>query len=444
MKFLLQSFSGQNRCLIRALGRRYCAAASTEEYSKRNYANNLSEYNTVVNSITAQRRSFLLRDVYDDMILDGVKPSADIFHSLVVGVMKRARLQDALFFREEMKTLGIAPDVNLYNFLISTCGKCKNSNEAIRVFEEMKRYEVKPNAQTYICLLNACAAAGRLDRVYAIVRDMTAAGAGLNRFCYAGLITAHLNKVPRQDDLSTKILELVEQSKGWSSVDASRRSAENMMYGVSEEELYNTPTAEYTHRPRFFQRNLTVYHVAFSALADLKDVKALEALLEMLKQDGHETDTYMVIQIIRCYLHSGDLDTGLKWFEDYMSTGKAPVIELYTTLVEGAMVGYTPKGMQLAQDTLVQMNDRNFFLDPKNGAYLLEKAAGEKTGGYTTANYIWDLMQARKIIPTLPAAEAYYKGLKEREIPQDDPRLMLVTRTYDSLRLRVGTGSTRQ
>ena len=33
-------------------------------------------------------------------------------------------------------------------------------------------------------------------------------------------------------------------------------------------------------------------------------------------------------------------------------------------------------------------------------------------GGYITANYIWDLLQARKITPFLPAVEAYYKGLK--------------------------------
>lgn len=41
---------------------------------------------------------------------------------------------------------------------------------------------------------------------YAIVRDMTAAGAGLDKFCYAGLITAHTNKIPRADDTATKVI----------------------------------------------------------------------------------------------------------------------------------------------------------------------------------------------------------------------------------------------
>lgn len=198
--------AGHNGSLLRALGRRYFAA-STEEYAKRNYANNASEYNTVVASLTAQRRlcshlseiglfllllsfsissiwclsllfwlsrlfsilfqerkesqeaklktssnehipwglkSFdsglcifwfcvfpesnvkalfiiyltslwsrhnLLRDVYDDMMLDGVQPTRDVFHSLIVGTMKGARMQDAFYFRDQMKAMGLLPDV---------------------------------------------------------------------------------------------------------------------------------------------------------------------------------------------------------------------------------------------------------------------------------------------------------------------------------------------
>lgn len=56
-------------------------------------------------------RHYLLRDVYDDMMLDGVKPERDTFHSLIVGTMKGARLQDAFFFHNEMKAMGLVPDV---------------------------------------------------------------------------------------------------------------------------------------------------------------------------------------------------------------------------------------------------------------------------------------------------------------------------------------------
>ncbi|CAM8902067.1 unnamed protein product [Rhodiola kirilowii] len=431
---LLQTISAsvRNRSLLRVFGRRQFSTASAD-YDKRNYAANVPEYNTVISALTAQRRPYLLRDVYDDMMLDGVQPNRDTFHSFVIGTMKGARMEDALFFKDEMKAMGLLPDVALYNFLISTCGKCANYDRAIHILEEMKRNDVKPTGQTFICLLNACASAGRVDLVYAIVRDMTAAGLGLNKFCYAGLIAAHKNKMPRADDIATKIIDLLEQSKGWSSVEQSKNNAENVMMDLSEEELYNLPTAEFVHRRVFLNRALTVYHAALLACADLQLVEAMESILEMLKNEGYDPDVFCLMQMMRCYLHCGDIDRGLKIFEDYKNSGRPPISELYVTLIEGAMVGHTPRGMQLAQSTLEEMVTENITLPPKYTNGLLLAAAGEKTGGYTTANYLWDLMQARNLNPSTLAVEAYYNGLKRREIPQDDPRLMFVTRTYDQL-----------
>ncbi|XP_010231720.1 pentatricopeptide repeat-containing protein At4g35850, mitochondrial [Brachypodium distachyon] len=413
-------------------------ATSTEEYMRRNYANNVSEYNTVIGSLVQQRRPYLLRDAYDDMILDGVQPVRDTFHNLIVGTMKGSRMQDAFYFRDQMREMGLQPDVNLYNFLISTCGKCQNSDAAILLLEEMKAHGVKLKGETYICLLNALAATGRTDQVYAIVRDMTAAGLGLNKFCYAGLITAFKNKTPTSEDTTAKILEFVQQSKGWQYVErVANDSAENIMMNVSEEELYNLPTAEYAHRRGFIFKQLTIYHVAVHACADLRSKETLEALLDMLTKDGFTNDAFIVMHAVRCYLRCGDIDSAVKMFEEFSSSKPTPA-ELYVKLAEGAMIGYTPRGMQLAQETLEKMTKRNLFLNPKMGTDLLLAASGEKTGGYTTANYIWDLLQARKIIPALPAVEAYHKGLKEREIPSDDPRLLNVAHTLDNLQLRFG------
>lgn len=71
-----------------------------------------------------------------------------------------------------------------------------------------------------------------------------------------------------------KIIELVNQSKGWSYIEHAKDNAENVLIGVSEEELYSLPTATYvTRRYNFLNRALTVYHAAFQALADFKDVE---------------------------------------------------------------------------------------------------------------------------------------------------------------------------
>ncbi|KAG0470237.1 hypothetical protein HPP92_016937 [Vanilla planifolia] len=432
VKFL----SGHGRRALPGLESLRQYSADAAEYARRNYANNVSEYNTVIESLIAQRRGNLLRDVYDDMMLDAVQPLRDTFHLLIVGAMKSNRLQDAFFFRDEMKAMGLPPDVNLYNFLISACGRSKNSATAIKLLEEMKKHEVKLKGETYICLLNACAATGRTDLVYAIVRDMTAAGLGLNKFCYAGLITAFKNKQPTTDETTNKIVELVKQSKGWSSIETSSDGGEKVMMNLSEEELYNIPTAEYVHRRGFINRQLTVYHVALHASAELKSKVTMETLLNMLKEDGFTYDVFIVMQAMRCYCLCGDVDSAVKMFEEFSSTRPA-LPELYVTIIEGAMLERTPERMKLAFDYLEKMNARGLFLNARQGNDLLLAAALDE-GDYVNANYIWDMMQSRKTTVFLPAVEAYYKGLKARPIPPDDPRVVMVGRVYDDLSARMG------
>ncbi|PHU29747.1 hypothetical protein BC332_01840 [Capsicum chinense] len=108
---------------------------------------------------------------------------------------------------------------------------------------------------------------------YSIVRDMTVAGLGLNKFCYAGLITTLKNKEPVRDDIASKIIELVEQSNGWSAVEALSDVPVRTMIGVTEE-LYNLPTTEYIFWiGGFLNMELIFYHVVFHTCADLKSVE---------------------------------------------------------------------------------------------------------------------------------------------------------------------------
>nr|XP_048322724.1 pentatricopeptide repeat-containing protein At4g35850, mitochondrial-like [Ziziphus jujuba var. spinosa] len=45
------------------------------------------------------------------MMLDGVQPTRDTFHFVIVGTMKSSCLQDAFYFSDQMKSMGLVPDV---------------------------------------------------------------------------------------------------------------------------------------------------------------------------------------------------------------------------------------------------------------------------------------------------------------------------------------------
>lgn len=79
----------------------------------------------------------------------------------------------------------------------------------------MKRFQIACFSETPFCFPVVCVSHGSYVSLlcqcyrYAIVRDMTAAGLGLNKFCYAGLIAAHRNKTPDAtvtDDTATKVI----------------------------------------------------------------------------------------------------------------------------------------------------------------------------------------------------------------------------------------------
>ena len=75
------------------------------------------------------------------------------------------------------------------------------------------------------------------------------------------------------------------------------------MKGITEEELYNLPTAEYVHRRAgFIARQLTVYHVAFLACADLKDVQVMSEWYNV------SVDIYSRLgRVLFVYLYSQDI-----------------------------------------------------------------------------------------------------------------------------------------
>jgi hypothetical protein len=184
---------------------------------------------------------------------------------------------------------------------------------------------------------------------------MTASGLGLNKFRYSGLITAFKNREPVTEETTSKIIELVKLSKGWSSVEASSGNGDSGMIGVMEEELYNVPTFEIVQR-NYFNRLLTVYHTALHDCADLGSKEAVDTISEMLKQDGYVPDLFCVTQVMRHYLRCRDIKGDKKILDDYISSRKPLAMEFYTTLVQGTMIKYTPDGMEKDIVTFSKVN----------------------------------------------------------------------------------------
>ena len=56
-------------------------------------------------------RAYLLRDVFDEMSLNGVRPTRPVWLTALHIAMRARKLGDALHFWEEMRRHGVEPDV---------------------------------------------------------------------------------------------------------------------------------------------------------------------------------------------------------------------------------------------------------------------------------------------------------------------------------------------
>lgn len=417
-------------CIKEHVGRvQFYSSVIPAEYEKRNYARDVNQYTDVLYNLNNFNRSFLLRDVYDDMLLDGIQPHSDTFLPLLVGCMKSGRLQDAFFFYEEMKCMGYIPDDLTFNCLIATCGRCRQQRRAFQVVEEMMHFGVRPKLKTLTALLGACGAAGLPKEAAGVVQRITESGLALNKYCYAALIAAEKNQLGKKSDVFEKIIEILRQARSWSGLDVfgSGREGSDVIDEI-DEYIYCLPTINFVRgRANFVDRRLTVYHAALSACADLKNTAALRSVVEMLRQDGFQPDLFCVAEILRCHVACKEYGIALRALNGYLNSGRPARTELFVVFILEAMKGFSQEGMETAKKVMQDLLNRGLLMNNKMHSDLLELASQEPGGDFSMANLLFDLMQKRRLSLPRRIIEIYYRGLRRRQIPEGDPRLKQVT-----------------
>eukprot|EP00850_Spirogloea_muscicola_P023280 SM000344S13004 [mRNA] locus=s344:70650:74758:+ [translate_table: standard] len=392
-----------------------------------------------------RKKSFLLRDAYEDLVMDGLAPSRDTFHVLIVGAMRGSRLDDAFYFADQMKAHSLALDQVLYNCLISACARCLQPDRAFLVAEEMEAEGIQPKLRTYVALLNACAFSGRVTDAYELVQRMTEKGMTLSRHCYAALISAH-KYGPHADDTKAKILELLEQSRerkkrrdatsasisGKDHVDSAQHATkedrqEDLEY---DEELMTGMEGMKGFFRRFMNDSrLNVYHAAMRAFVDLKHYEGVLDVFRYITEDGYKPDPFSYVQLMRANLKAGKVEAAKQSYKDYLALGAPPTLDLYLMLMESAILNFDAEGAQFAQELLAEMQAKGFFLNPRNGGHLLEVASRQfrifERDDFKTADMIWEMLYRQGNVPW-KSSMAYLAGLRRRNVKATDPRMQAV------------------
>ncbi|KAK9785866.1 hypothetical protein WJX73_010274 [Symbiochloris irregularis] len=152
----------------------------------------IQTFNARINQLaTKERRCWLIRLVYEEMLVDGVAPDWTTFEEALYQLMRARRVGDCHFFWNEMQRRGFVPNAFHYTLLISAFARTAHLEQMNKKFEEMKAAGLKPRRETYQTMLNGLAHEGNLLRFRQLLQEMIEAGFGMDESTYAAELRCH-------------------------------------------------------------------------------------------------------------------------------------------------------------------------------------------------------------------------------------------------------------
>ena len=134
---------------------------------------NLFTYNFLIIHLIMNKNFDLAKKYFHDMIdIYHIKGNLNIYTSLIINFIKINKINDSLFFFNEMKNQDIRPDIFIYNSLISSLSKLGQFDDAKKLFYEMKNQNIQPDIFIYNSLISCFFKNREIDSVKLLIFEM--------------------------------------------------------------------------------------------------------------------------------------------------------------------------------------------------------------------------------------------------------------------------------
>lgn len=275
-------------------------------------------------------------------ILDDIRKDGDshrllaAYNAILLGAARAARIEDAFNVFETMISDGsIVPNRDTYNNLLVCCAKAGNPDRALRVLDMLKgtSESIQPNAKSYNSVVAACARAGDVDRAFEVARHMSRVGIRLNIVTKNHLLEAYCNagKLERAFAMTKDMVHsqgikpnshtydiLIRGCGRWGQLDAALRLLSSMeTAGVS-------PT-------------IVTYSVAIDACARAGGPVAVDKAFELLTQmekSGLEPNVVTFNSLIHACAQGNRVRLAFDVFNRMVRADVAPDIVTLCSLVD--------------------------------------------------------------------------------------------------------------
>ncbi|GBB86725.1 hypothetical protein RclHR1_13100005 [Rhizophagus clarus] len=132
----------------------------------------LIAYTTLISAKTKQLKLEEAIQVYQQMLLNNIKPNVYTYTTLIDASAKLRNLDTALKLFDDMKKMDILPNQFTYCAIMSAYINNGQLQEAFRTFEEMEQNGLKPDIACINCLLDACNRSGSMTLFFKLYSDL--------------------------------------------------------------------------------------------------------------------------------------------------------------------------------------------------------------------------------------------------------------------------------
>ncbi|WOL00540.1 pentatricopeptide repeat-containing protein [Canna indica] len=170
-------------------------------------------YNTLINSLVSANRLGHAREVFDEMIASGVAPTTSSYTILIKLHCFYPNLIDlSCNLIHTMVQSGCQPDAITYSTLIAGLCRAGRVEEALGFLDQMIEDKLLPTVQAFTCIVHGYCSKGRIEVAKRLVSMMESVGCPPDVVTYSILIEAHC--WGGEFDEVEKILTESEK-KGW-------------------------------------------------------------------------------------------------------------------------------------------------------------------------------------------------------------------------------------
>ncbi|KAK8251759.1 hypothetical protein IWZ00DRAFT_543858 [Phyllosticta capitalensis] len=240
---------------------------------------------------------------------EGVEPSSFLYNALIGKLGKARRIDDCLFFFQEMRNLGIRPTSVTYGTVVNALCRVSDERFAEELFEEMESMpNYKPRPAPYHSLMQFFLATKRdRSKVLTYYERMRSKGIEPTSHTYKLLIDTHATLEPVNMEAAEAILDEIHaagqnpEAVHYASLIHAKGCVLHDMQGAKS--LFDSVISEKKVTPQ-----ACLYQALYEAMVANHNIQATEAYLEDMRQRGVELTPYIANSLIHGWAMTQNID----------------------------------------------------------------------------------------------------------------------------------------